>query len=398
MYYKTTKTLAAAVLITLAFGCKREALTENPRPVSLPTGSAPTVTHLQQWVKNHPLSLSAQGRTAGNNLPKHTLLWGQASYDAAGHAYTVPLLLAHEGAAQSKLRAALVATEGADGQITGGQYMLTLPQGNAPAQYPKQGQEAPGYNGAVLYYNMQGQLTADKVYKDGRVLAGARAALVNRPATNLRPPKNCDETAPCIDWYWQTYVNGVLVDEVYLYTTCPCPTGGGSGTGIVDNEGPSITSCERTQAQAQSIIAGIETENINVVTSSFGPGIAVGPDSVIRRNKQEIWDFLKLRLYLDFHLRYTIVFNGVVYKNNTRDTYWKWESLREGQLMRTGTMAPCMSVDFSYTVPEPIISADKKLATTSITYAAIASVPCLFGVEVGTYSGGHPYVAFHAND
>ena len=35
----------------------------------------------------------------------------------------------------------------------------------------------------------------------------------------------------CIDWYWQTWVNGELIDETPLYTTCNCGGGGGGGTG-----------------------------------------------------------------------------------------------------------------------------------------------------------------------
>ena len=39
----------------------------------------------------------------------------------------------------------------------------------------------------------------------------------------------------CIDWYWQTFENGILISEEYQYTTCKCG-GGGSGIGIIPYE------------------------------------------------------------------------------------------------------------------------------------------------------------------
>src|SRR5262249_19594081 len=53
-------------------------------------------------------------------------------------------------------------------------------------------------------------------------------------------PINCENPVG-IDWYWQHWVNGVLEDEEYLYTTCPCgTTGGGGGGGGTGNSGAAV--------------------------------------------------------------------------------------------------------------------------------------------------------------
>jgi hypothetical protein len=418
MLHHLSKALAAAVLIPLALGCKRE-------PVPSPTsgGLAPATTgtaigqKVQQWLKSQPLGISAQGqRSSGNNLPKHTMLWWQTRQHQGQ--YITPLTL--EGNAAPAVRAALTATEDAQGQISGGQYVVVLPDSKqmdqAAAQQDWIGQLAgpsavpEAFSGAVLYYNTAGALMANKVYKNGQPLPNAKALLTAKRQTatasknatpgtaGYRPPSPCATQLVCIDWYWQTFVDGVLVSEVYLYTTCECPGDGGGGGGPNgETEAlPDITSCERTKEQALSILAGISLDQINDVTMTSGIQTAPGADSIIRVPRQPRWGFLKLRLYLDYVLRYSMIFDGVAYKNGNADPYWKWEYLNVGQLHRTGTMAPCMDVSFTYSVVAPIISADKRTAVTGITYTAIATVPCLFGAESGTYPGSHPYCEFDA--
>jgi hypothetical protein len=57
----------------------------------------------------------------------------------------------------------------------------------------------------------------------------------NTKATNHSNPTNQNNMSTaenCTDWYWQTYINGVLVSEVYLYTDCGINVeeGGGGGS------------------------------------------------------------------------------------------------------------------------------------------------------------------------
>lgn len=420
MFYKLRKTLIAAALFLLALGCKRE----NPNQLGTNLVTATTETNkVQQWLKGNPKALTGlrsankAGQKVGTSLPSFTLQWAEAGLDAATHTYWVPAAFTNTKAAGGKSNTYLVATENGQGQITGGQYVMVLPNakkmgkdntGYGPIAMlaDKKPTNLPageaGFSGAVLYYDVQGQLTGSQVYEAGQLQPKATANLAARDEGQGSPSPNkvireCGEALgipACIDWYWQTYVNGVLVEEDYMFTTC-CSGSSGGGNGV--SSGPALTSCERTQAQAQSIITGIQLENTNDVVTTNGQPYSMGANNPIRMPKTVRWGFLKLHLYWNYYLRYTLVYPGVVFRNNAQDNVWKWESVNNGDLHRSGEMAPCMNVQFTHTVVPPIISADKRIFSTGVSFTAVASVPCLLGAEMGTYTGGHPYAAFDAN-
>jgi hypothetical protein len=422
MFYKLKKTLVAAALLPLALGCKREEMTKPPIPNQL--GTQQTATNrpphkVEQWLKTQSAPQPVGGRKAGTALPSLTLQWAGAGFDAATNTHYVPAAITNSTKAGGTAQAYLVATENEQGQVTGGQYIMVLPNakkmGNEAAkgvnpaallanEKPKDlpaGQA--GFSGAILQYDLKGQLTGSQVYEGGQLQPKATANLAIRDEGEGSPSPNkvqqeCGAVLginPCIDWYWQTYVNGVLAYEDYMFTTCCGGNGGGGGGGGTGT--PAITSCERTQAQAEAILGGITLENTNIITMRDGQPYGTNANEPIRKPKQVRWEFLKLRQYLDFYLRYTMVFNGVVFKNNAADPAWKWESLAVGNLERSGTMAPCFDVNLTYNVVDPLISADKRLATSGISYVAVATVPCALRVEVGTYTGNHPYAGFYAN-
>ncbi|HMU11358.1 MAG TPA: hypothetical protein PKC54_15200 [Ferruginibacter sp.] len=96
------------------------------------------------------------------------------------------------------------------------------------------------FKGAIIKYDLNNNKVLSKHYEGG-VLTGKDDNLVVRKSKNQVPVEN---TAPLpegcsyitIDWYWQTWVNGVLVYEEYLYSSnvMYCEgggNGGGSGGG-----------------------------------------------------------------------------------------------------------------------------------------------------------------------
>lgn len=110
------------------------------------------------------------------------------------------------------------------------------------------------YSGMLRKSNIFGWTLYEISYENGR------------PTSFKAPAKkksSISRTSECLDWYWQTFVNGVLVEEVYLYTTCSeeegpqggcgC-TGGGGGGG---NSGPGEAN-ENPCAQA----AFLDTSNV----------------------------------------------------------------------------------------------------------------------------------------
>lgn len=273
MFYQLKNALVAAMLLPLAIGCKREALMDKNTNAIV---SDVAVHKVQQWLKAQPPQ-QVGGRKAHTALPNLTLQWGAAEFDAASHTHWVPAVPANKEKAGGQPNTYLVATENEQGQITGGQYIMVLPNAKKMGATAAAGEAGinhallaakphvpvANFSGAVLYYDAQGQFTGSQVYEAGQVLPKATANLAARDAADEDPDPNyvvqeCGNATganPCIDWYWQTYVNGVLVDEDYINTTC---CGGNSSGGGTDG----------CQAQLDAMVAAGEVVTNSPITET----------------------------------------------------------------------------------------------------------------------------------
>lgn len=242
MFYKIKNVFVAALLLPMAFGCKRE----NPNIFNAnPVTAAPATNKVQQWLKDNPSRQRVGVQKAGTTLPSFTLQWQNAKFDASARTHWVPATATHTKQAEGQPNTYLVVTENEKGQITGGQYIMVLPNtqkmGKGQLGFDPVallGTEKPkGFSGALLYYDVQGQLTGSQVYEAGQIQPKATANLAARDEGQGSPNPNkvqleCGTltgTSPCIEWYWQTYVNGVLLYEDYMFTTCCDGSGGGGG-------------------------------------------------------------------------------------------------------------------------------------------------------------------------
>jgi len=282
MFYKLKNTLVAAVLLPLAIGCKRETPDQLGAPQSV---AAPKTSKVQQWLKHQPQHQRTAGRKAGNALPNLDLAWQAAGFDAATNTHWVPAAFTNSKQLGGKPNGYLMATENGQGQITSGQYIMVFPNAqkmgkNKTGLTPEAllNQEKPkNFSGALLYYDMQGQLTGSKVYEAGQLQPKATANLAARDEGTGSPSPNKVQqecggavgTNPCIDWYWQTYVNGVLVSEDYINTTC---CGGTSGGG--SSNGNAVAECQASfnnfVAQGKAV-NGTPTEIGGVQTAAKWP-------------------------------------------------------------------------------------------------------------------------------
>lgn len=413
MQYNLSKALAAAVIIPLALGCKREPI---PQYATAPaTPGTPIASKVQQWLKQQPLGISAQGRSGtANTFPKHTIQWEQARYTQRTATHFVPMTLWQEGQRHPYLKAGLVATEDAQGQINGGHYMVALPDrkkmGQAAAKYynlarlytPDPKEQPTDYSGAVLYYNTAGALTASRVYDNGRPRAGATATLVGKPmpknTPNSRPLTNCVEEQ-CIDWFWQTFVDGVLIDEEYLFTTC-CDNDNGGGP-LVDNEGACSPDCQEAGAFI-NMIHGTSERNFTTISTAPLPSPLNEPEK-IREAKIVKVDFYKLNFFGGFYARFSAYYNGVRYKNNASDANWKWESLTFSPpsspdgYHTEGDVPPCHSVAASYNAMPVMFTTDRRQANVGYSYNVKAYFTCPISLEIHNYSNSWPTWWYDAN-
>ncbi|NHA07640.1 hypothetical protein G7092_27825 [Mucilaginibacter sp. HC2] len=88
------------------------------------------------------------------------------------------------------------------------------------------------YSGLVLYFTPEGKFVNGYRYINGQLVTPAtntdKNTLNNKLKTNTTQPGGS-----CIDWFLDTYIDGALVSEVYLYTTCTTDGGNSGGGGGV---------------------------------------------------------------------------------------------------------------------------------------------------------------------
>jgi hypothetical protein len=293
MFYRLKRIVIASALLPLAIGCKREALVQQPIDGA---SNNPAAQKVQQWLHTQPKPAPA-GRKAANTLPLHSLQWQDAQYNGYRGSYTVPLRFnSNTGEGSQWGSATLLAKVDGHGNISGGEYLMLLPNrtgnGNGVAlpgnQQPETYTDADnlpkGFSGAVLHFDMDGQYIDSKVYEMGKLLPHATANLAARAEGGEDDPspnsviQNCaDWDWVCVEWYYQTYVNGQLVDEQYLFTTC-CGSSGGGGDG-------GITAEEACQNELNAFVAmGQSMEG--PVTSTAVP---IGPDAWEARYSWQIY-------------------------------------------------------------------------------------------------------------
>jgi hypothetical protein len=237
--------LAAATILLLATvaGCKKNAL-----PADEGSTLNERTKKIKTWFEARPAAEGRQKNTAssGSNMPPVSLQWNNTSYFAAEHAYIVPAAIE---AGNSAAFVYLVITEDAQGGLVQANYTMALPDktkmsaadiGNINAvPVFLQGRQVPAtFAGALLHYSSSGAQLGAVHYEAGQAKTGYADRLTAKKATESNAAASkapCGERV-CTDWYWQTYIGGILVDEEYLFTTCVCDGGvGGGGMGEDDN-------------------------------------------------------------------------------------------------------------------------------------------------------------------
>jgi hypothetical protein len=258
----------------------------------------------------------------------------------------------------------------------------------------------------VLYYNTAGQPTASRVYNNGQAEQGATAMLAAKPqapdSEANKVPRNCDGPSQegCIDWYYQTYVDGVLVYEEYQFTTCCNSNGGGSGA-ITNDEGTCGTECQEFGTMTNQI-SGHDQPIITVVSSTPLPSLIASPETT-RVARVIKMDFYKLDFFLGFYARFSAYYHGVAYKNNANEADWKWESLghvppsNAGDYHTEGEVPACFSVKPSYNTIPVSYSGDRRFAYIGYNFNVKAYFNCPISMEVHNHPGSAANVQISAN-
>jgi hypothetical protein len=253
------------------------------------------------------------------------------------------------------------------------------------------------FTGAIIKYDLQNKMLLSRHYDSGIATNETDNVLTikntNRPLDeNIAPPDpNCYFIT--IDWYWQTWVNGVLVYEQYIgsstYLFCEGGGGGGNNGG---NSGP----CNFTLAQAQAELNAITYER-NLISSCsppiYPPQFTSYPITSPRSCSTGV---VTLHFFAGITASYTAFFTGAIQKDGA-NIPWKWNTFQYNTTNLTdGTIPICFGVDKNVTA-NCVISGDRLYANAHVSFNFIAKVLCLSGwTPAPPYTGSFNQI-FEAN-
>lgn len=207
-------TAAALLLLVAAYGCKKE----DQAPVQQNTvkGSATkqNTNTAKTWLVQQQAALIKSGG-AIQLAAAEKIDWDNPISGTDGNTLFVPVATDNQ-----QLGKYVKITNDANGAITGGNYVYLYPtmqkQTNA---YLLEGKAIPvDFNGTLLEYGLNNQLLASKVYEKGNTVASKTTKLALKPISGKGD--NAQAKVVCYAYYMQTFVNGLMVTEVYLYTVC----------------------------------------------------------------------------------------------------------------------------------------------------------------------------------
>ncbi len=230
--------LVLLVLIGMLAGCKKDSISVNEETFVSEKG----IANLKSWYNGRGTADAMV--TANQNVPNlGTLDWSATMYNSLSKSYITPII----NSVQKTSFSYLVANTDSEGSILSGKYvfifvnsvetkLLLSPKINAAFV---EGSLVPNnFNGAIIEQDLQNKYIASKHYENGKINSAKKDEAVYKFKTKVyEQQKNNSEPDPsivgdptCIDWYWQTWIDGVLVNEVYQFTTCNAGGGGGGGT------------------------------------------------------------------------------------------------------------------------------------------------------------------------
>jgi hypothetical protein len=392
-------------IIAALCSCKKETALPAETPVTQSVKEK-----LQDWYT----AQTAKGQPDGDKI-KFFLNAGTPDWENAKQVGTATITPVTVSGNKSGVHKFLVTNAALDGAFTSGKYVYVLKNKEAAAaavpysvlQEILETKKAPaGFSGSVLEYNLKHELITALTFVNGKFdeakveQVNSRPKLNNAAASkgqeivsnNVDPCQGAEQY--CIDWYWQTFIDGVLVYEDYLFTTCHCGQGGGGSSGSGNT---SVVLCNLTEAQAQAALNAITVEITTNFYSVMGTPSAPDAKGIIRAPVTRKGGGYKLKFAPGFEPEWASTYSGIVYKDTKiPNDPWKWQSLNAtGFVQIGGVVPPCISITTVPNLAPPIILADKRVAHSSGTFTGSVNWSCIASTQIRVISGtfGGVYVA-----
>jgi hypothetical protein len=361
------RAIAMAVIVMLT-GCKKNVDESQGIPPDNKKNQK-----IKTWFENK----TGAGKKAPHtvNFPDGKPVWKNAMYDPENKTLLVPVDIVFRGANDHvTMKEYLLVKEDSIGEAESAKYIVILSESKGDSYLPEilpawdilfSKNISGDFSGSIIEYDLLYKQLVSRHYDDGKPTAYKKDKLAGKMMTvnNNAPLPECDGPETCIDWYWQTYVNGVLVYEEYLYTTCSCyNTGGGGGGGGGNND-----ECQTMlDAVINSTVPSGELRDVTLLEE--------GPAT---RSREYRW--ICLVNYGGWGLLSTE--RGVHKKVNNPNPslQWQWESLAHIGIQKEG-ISVGGSVDYSDVIATPTLGLYN--AVMNLSVRIVFSVVCSYGPAV----------------
>ncbi len=323
--------------------------------------------------------------------------WSQAKYFDDAGLYITPLVL-KEKAAASKFFVARP-----DGSsFKDGRYFVFLTSKGTAVNNPEQlitnhfstaKTDYGNFSGAILQYDLENKLISTAHYKNGSKTSSTDNLLYKPkqerktngdegPVGNVAPLE-CAEggSQVCIDWFWQTWEEGVLVEEEYLYTTCQCVNaGGGSGNTNIE----------------QLIANSILDPALNASTSNILQSCTYEFESQTTRTVIYYWQCINHPTYKIFSTeRGNLVLSG----NSSPSYKWKFSGSEGIQHLSTNLDGWSLGAEIKQeTVWNDVVYSNERYFATITLEVKITASTTQKGILYEKYTTLHPSKNLYANN
>lgn len=203
-----------------------------------------SIEKIKAWYDLLPVSKTQSPGYSGA-LPKGVPDWDRVYFDLSNKIYLVSFKIpSNKENGNSLVKKYLIVGFDSNGGISGKGYAWVLTDKSSSdeallntlvPEFIIYKQVPAKFSGTIITYSMDNNILSSGSYENGKLITGKKSAIVGKTPETINPNApiegGCENGQTCTDWYWQHYVNGELIYEIFLFTTCECNEVGGGGGG-----------------------------------------------------------------------------------------------------------------------------------------------------------------------
>jgi hypothetical protein len=327
--------LLACFAIAVFYGCKRETMVNNAE-----TRQIAAVQKLRNWFESlQPTTTAKKDAVKTINLPAADMQWSRAIYYPDDKVWITPMTI-KKNSSGSTAFVFFTASEDKQGSIANGSYVVLVPDSKKmtaaaiqaftvlPAMLNFTNVPA-GFSGAIFQYSMDKAFVQAKHYESGVLQPGKTDLLTAKAGSsgaNDNPSPNIVDECEggeiiCTDWYWQTWVDGILVNEEFLFTICACEGGEGGGGGGISTCQQICQAAMNNFVAAGRVVSGPVSEITNTQDNT-------------EWNKTYVWKIYDAVTWF-LHSKENAVLEKVYYPSSGQ-SLWQFKSIVHDKIVSSG--------------------------------------------------------------